>query len=402
MAEENVNVVNNNNTENDEQNQLLERQKWVDALLSNKELKDLLIQKLLDGGHVSKGTTPSDINAERTSSAQNPGYGNLPTFPTQFAFAPFPTPPPWAPFQTPPTTVTPINNPQLLQSSLQGSSSSTDQLGSSRSQGQEEEEDYVDLLDEGESLELIQFDPTVEDENARDAGEIINSFVEKHFKRTITAEEREAIMRDFPKPTYPAIHTPKIDEDIKRQIKRAGKDPHFGIEKSLYKIQEQILDMTGPFACLWADLLNQNATVKREDVILLLQRVLVLLGSASHSISQERRRVAWSRTNPATNTLPDIPEETKGKETRLFGTGFLEKAAKRLEDEKALAKVTGTRQGPPLAKRHKQDRDPNDLRRFLESGAPAKHGGRNTGRQQPYPQKRSVKFGKRNNRSTHK
>ena len=93
-------------------------------------------------------------------------------------------------------------------------------------------------------------------------------------------------MSDFPKPTCPAIHTP-IDKDIKRQIKRAGKEPHFGIEKSLYKIQEQILDMTGPLTCLWTDLLNQNATVKLEDVIL-LQRVLVLLGSTSHSISQER------------------------------------------------------------------------------------------------------------------
>ena len=153
MAEENVNVVNNDNTENDEQNQLLEKQKRVDALLSDKELKDLLIQKLLDGSHVSKGTTPNDTNAEQMSSAQNPGYGNWPAFPTQFAFAPFPTPPPWAPFQTPPATVTPINNPQLLQSSLR-SSSSTDQLGSSHLQGQGEE-DYVNLLDEGESLELI-------------------------------------------------------------------------------------------------------------------------------------------------------------------------------------------------------------------------------------------------------
>ena len=68
MAEENVNVVNNDNTENNEQNQLLERQKRVDALLSDKELKDLLIQKLLDGGHVSKGTTPNNTNTERMSS----------------------------------------------------------------------------------------------------------------------------------------------------------------------------------------------------------------------------------------------------------------------------------------------------------------------------------------------
>ena len=119
----------------------------------------------------------------------------------------------------------------------------------------------MNLLDEGESLELIQFDPTVEDENAWDAGEVINGFIKKHFKRTITAEEREAIMKDFPKPTCSAIYTPKIDKDIKRQIKRAGKDPYFGVEKSLYKIQEQILDMTGPLTCLWADLLNNKLTL---------------------------------------------------------------------------------------------------------------------------------------------
>ena len=97
-----------------------------------------------------------------------------------------------------------------------------------------------------------------------------------------------------------------------------------------------------------------------------------------------------------------VVKPSKVKNWHSFMHYFLEKAAKRLEDEKALAKVTGTRQGPPLAKCHKQDRDPNDLSRFLESGAPAKHGGRNTGCQQPYPQKRSVKFRKRNNRSTHK
>ena len=76
--------------------------------------------------------------------------------------------------------------------------------------------------------------------------------------------------------------------------------------------------------------------------------------------------MAWSRTNPATNTLPDIPKEAKGKETKLFGTGFLERAAKRLEDEKALAKVTRTRQGPPPAKCRKPDQDPNESLPFFK------------------------------------
>ena len=116
MAEENVNVEKSENTENDTQNQVLERQKQVNALLSDKELKDLLIQKLLDGGHVSKGRAPDNINTKQVSlSTQNP---NWPAFPVQFAFAPFPTLPPWAPFQPPPAAVTLLDNPQPLQSPL--------------------------------------------------------------------------------------------------------------------------------------------------------------------------------------------------------------------------------------------------------------------------------------------
>ena len=87
--------------------------------------------------------------------------------------------------------------------------------------------------------------------------------------------------------------------------------------------------------------MNKDAKVDPQDTILLIQRVLVLLGSASHSITQERQKVAWSCINPTTVHL--LTEDTKGerKETTLFGGGFLERAAKRLEDEKALAKVTG-------------------------------------------------------------
>jgi len=61
--------------------------------------------------------------------------------------------------------------------------------------------------------------------------------------------------------------------------------------------------------------------VKPQEIILLVQRVLVLLGSASHSITQERRKVAWSRMNPLTvDFLPEDVEEEK-KETTLFGGG---------------------------------------------------------------------------------
>lgn len=40
------------------------------------------------------------------------------------------------------------------------------------------------------------------------------------------------------------------------------------------------------------------AKVTPEDTVLLVQRALVLLGSVSHGITQERRHIAWARINP--------------------------------------------------------------------------------------------------------
>jgi len=159
-------------------------------------------------------------------------------------------------------------------------------------QGQDDE-DVVEFLDEEESLELVQFDPTVPDENVWEAGEIINSFIEKHFKHTITAEEKNAIMEDFPKLSCTALCTPKFDKDIKKQIRMVGRDPHFRVEKHLFKLQDQILDKAGPLTCLWMDLLDQDISMKPEEIILLLQRVLVLLGSASFNITRKRGVWLW-------------------------------------------------------------------------------------------------------------
>ena len=146
-------------------------------------------------------------------------------------------------------------------------------------------------------------------------------------------------MKDFPKPNCHVMSAPKLDEQVKDQLKRKGKDPHFGAEKSHYKIQDQLLDVAGPLTCLWADLLNKEAKVSREDTLLLLQRALVLLGSTSHAITLERRKVAWSRINPSLKAL--ATEEYEKRETSLFGPGFLEKASRRLEAEKTLSKVAG-------------------------------------------------------------
>ena len=103
---------------------------------------------------------------------------------------------------------------------------------------------------------------------------------------------RDGIMKDYPKPKIEALFTPKLDEDVKKQIEREGKGPHYGVEKHLYNLK------SGTLTCLWADHLNRNARVNLKDVILLLQNTLTLLGSAFYTITQERRRVALSKVNP--------------------------------------------------------------------------------------------------------
>ena len=128
-------------------------------------------------------------------------------------------------------------------------------------------------------------------------------------------------MKDFPKPKCDAL----VALQVKEQMQQRGKDPHFGSEKSLYKVEEKILDVVGPLTCLWADLLNKQASVSAEDTLLLTQRALVLLGSASHAITVERRKIAWGRINPKMKSL--ATEDDEKWETKLFGPGFLEKAS---------------------------------------------------------------------------
>ena len=145
----------------------------------------------------------------------------------------------------------------------------------------------VELLDKAEALELIAFITCVSPKECWGPLRHMASFLQKHFKRLLSDTNREAIMKDFPKPEVDA-QVAKLDQEAKEQLKRKGKDPHFGAEKSLYKIQE-MLELVGPLTCLWADLLNESAKVTPEDTLLLIQQAL---GSASHSISLEKRKVA--------------------------------------------------------------------------------------------------------------
>ena len=108
---------------------------------------------------------------------------------------------------------------------------------------------------------------------------------------TCTEDERGSILPNFPKPTTPVLQTPRLDDDVKEQPKKKGKDPHFGQEKVLFKLQYLLLDVSGPLMCLWSDLTNPDAEVASEQILLLIQHALVLLSSTSHVMILERRKI---------------------------------------------------------------------------------------------------------------
>jgi len=83
-------------------------------------------------------------------------------------------------------------------------------------------------------------------------------------------------------------------------------------------------------------------------------------------------KIAWARINPELNINLDL-EDYKDRKDKLFTPGFLEKAFKKLEADKTLAKVAA----PPLnPKKCAHPDEQPDLRSFLNKGAPSKYSSR--------------------------
>lgn len=66
----------------------------------------------------------------------------------------------------------------------------------------------IDLLDESESLELVEFNSTVEMSSTWDPTKVMLSFLEKHFNCSLMDDERALILSDFPKPNTPVLQVP--------------------------------------------------------------------------------------------------------------------------------------------------------------------------------------------------
>ena len=70
----------------------------------------------------------------------------------------------------------------------------------------------MDLLDEIEALELIEFESKMDPKDTYREPQVIATFLEKRFNQSLSSEEQEAIVKGFPQPNCDAIVTPKMDD----------------------------------------------------------------------------------------------------------------------------------------------------------------------------------------------
>jgi len=56
-----------------------------------------------------------------------------------------------------------------------------------------------------------------------------------------------------------------MDQEVEEQLAKRGKNPHFGAEKTLYELQEQLLKVTGPLTCLWTNQTRSEGEPSKEQ-----------------------------------------------------------------------------------------------------------------------------------------
>ena len=115
-------------------------------------------------------------------------------------------------------------------------------------------------MSDTEVQEFSDFGPTIVPEGTWDLPESMTAFLSKHFNRCLSDIKREAILSDFPRPNSSTLYTPKLDDLVKDQLLKKGKNPQFGSERTLCKLQQQLLEVLGPLACLWSDMINPEAS----------------------------------------------------------------------------------------------------------------------------------------------
>ena len=207
---------------------------------------------------------------------------------------------------------------------------------------------------------------------------MMKKYLDKHMKRCLSKEERDAMFKEHPKPDLQSCNPPKVDKYISEILgKRLPKEQ----ESELSKIQSAILAGVRPLTSAWQLLLDNGLendlemVVPASEVLTLIQCSLCMIGNASELVSQTRRSKILTAIDPSWSKFGegDFPS---AKDT-LFGEEFQASLTTRVEKDNALSKAVS------ITKRNKKHEALSSSRkegqrndRFFRGGPPAKYGGR--------------------------
>ena len=133
----------------------------------------------------------------------------------------------------------------------------------------------VSSLDEDEAQKFREFELEVIDPLSWKLPLSVQKYLDKQFNKLLADKDQEAILKEFPVPDCDAVKATTLDPEVMEPLKSKGKDLWNGAERNLYKIQEQLLDVTGPLTSLWVELLQSDVEPTKQEIVLWLQRALV-------------------------------------------------------------------------------------------------------------------------------
>ena len=176
----------------------------------------------------------------------------------------------------------------------------------------------------------VAFDPTAvapSDEFVFDTHEVINNYLEKHFRSSLDKDVQNSMHKMHPVPRTPVMKVHKVDHymmDHLRQCFPKSRDGELG-------------------TCLWSDLLDNNlladklAVINVHDVLNIIQRTLVLMGTANELLSQARRCNILQRVD---KTLEKYSKEPHSNSQEfLFGEEFCSQLKSKVESDTTLSQV---------------------------------------------------------------
>ena len=179
------------------------------------------------------------------------------------------------------------------------------------------------------------FDPrslSVDEDTLTEVPEEIQTFLQTHFRRCMSATERKALLKQTPRPKSSAVVPPKVDDFFLRVLRQHGGQASgdYNNESLLAIFQGATAKSVSPLVALWKDVLSDRdqtdedtdwlatASVPVTYELDIIERTVALIGNAFNLISQTLRDALLSAVHKDLKPYATQDELFSDAKDRLF------------------------------------------------------------------------------------